>query len=169
MIGIFTGHTHGSFNRVKTPEGFDNYVTNAACDYSSGIVGGFLAVNVTDTTFDVIYVNSDGSCAKLDSKNINTGNISWSGQQPIGDSAGNSSPALVTFRDKLYYAWTVPDGGAGNVKYTSFDGSKWSAPKLHPHPGTTADNSPALAVFNNCLYMAWIAWNRTSVWYSSAK
>jgi len=81
------------------------------------------------------------------------------------DVVSNIGPAISELKGKLYAVWKDAGNDAG-LWYSSFDGSKWSAPARIRKAETSA--APSLATFGNKLYLVWKGRNiDLRLWYAS--
>ncbi len=167
VIAIFSGHTH-SFGHCRTPQGIDNYITEAGWDYVVQEIGGFLVVNITDTTQDIVKVEATGTHAFFDSKTINTKSLNWSGQRKLALSnkcRTKTAPAITFFNGKLYCAWMQP----GKHQYihlaSTSDGTNWIAEQTLKGIGT--QKNPTLATLNGKIYCAWNGYHNDGVFFAS--
>jgi hypothetical protein len=77
---------------------------------------------------------------------------SWIPQTPGIGGGTSHSPALATYRDRLFAAWKG-EGGDERMFWSSFDGSNW-AQQTQGIGGATS-HAPALAVYRDRLFAAW--------------
>jgi hypothetical protein len=98
---------------------------------------------------------------------IKNGNYHWVGEQQVAGSSSDISPALISFRGKLYLVYKQVGSTHICWRYGRWNGNQkridWDVEKSIP--GSTSD-TPALAVFGNQLYMLYKGSNDHDIYFN---
>jgi hypothetical protein len=111
---------------------------------------------------------------------------SWTAATAIPTAETGGQPALAVFKGKLYAAWL--GATTGQIFYSAFNGTKWTAQATVPSAltaaykafrdskwslpnsitgGSAGYNGQALAVFDKMLYAAWPSLSTSDVSYAA--